>query len=584
MLKFILLLSFIFSFTFANKDLQKFDIQYLVDESSNKNIEEIANSSFDKSAKSNFNLGYKKGSLWFKFTFENNSKNMDYILSLNEVFYEVANLYYYDDDWIKKSNSIFTLIKDREVKSNHLAFKINIPQNEKRTFYLELKAKYAYFGNLSLYEYSSFHLKNSFGTNILYVFVLGVVLALIFFTLFLYVKTKEIIYFYYLSYCFFNFIYFANIGGLLVYVDLQKYIYELQLAPAFMIGFLTLFSNEYLETKKYLKSFDKVLKAASAPFFILGFLVLFSYQPWNKFINNFSGLMGVFLIVLSIVIYFRGNHKTKFYTFAMLIYFIFIFMFAFMVNGTLEYTDLTRYAVVVINAVEMMIFSYILTSRYHTMNEKTQQYLELEVDSRTKKLNVLLKERELLLKEIYHRVKNNFHMLIGILHLEDSKQSTKAKHFTDIINRIKSMSVIHEQLYKSNNISDINIQNYLLKIISNLKTSYPKVKINTQIQQISLSFDNAVSVGLVLNEVVTNAIKHNSNINDLNVDIKLTKKDNTVLLSIKDNGLGFKKDKKGLGLKLVDQFSKKLLDSKYEFLFENGTKFELQFNGGKTDE
>lgn len=375
-------------FTYDN-----FKIQYLKDESSKLTIDNISKTNFLKNTKNNFNLGYQKGTIWFKFDFENNRNYEKFILSLNETFYETANLYYFDKEWIKTSHSLFKLIKDREIKSNHLAFYLNIPKGEKRTFYLELKGKYAYFGKVMLYEDNYFHFKNSTTVNILYTFVLGIVLALILFTLFLLIKTKEKIYFYYLSYCFFNFIYFANFSGLLVYFDLQEYIYKLQLAPAFMIGFLVLFSREYLETKKYLPKFDKILKYLSLPFFFFGIMVVYSYQPWNKFINNFSGLIGILLIITSIIIYFKGNHKTKYYIYAMVLYFVFIFMFAFMVNGTLEYSNITRYGVTVVNAIEMLIFSYILANRYHMMNEDIQNYLELEVKKRTTRLTVLLKER-----------------------------------------------------------------------------------------------------------------------------------------------------------------------------------------------
>lgn len=582
----IFLLLFLLLTTYSNANLiidnefihNNFKMNYFVDEESKLNIKDISKTEFKNETKNNYNIGYKKGTIWFKIEVLNQSDYKDFIFSLNEVFYETANIYYYENDnWIKKSNSIFTLIKDREVKSNHIAFDIKYPKNESSTFFIELKGKYAYFGNLVIYEKSYFHLKNSFGTNILYTFSLGIVLALILFTLFLYIKTSEKIYLYYILYCLFNFIYFANIGGLLVYIDLQEYIYKLQLAPAFMIAFLILFSNEYLEVKSYLPKFDKILKFLSLVFFTLGILVLFSYQPWNKFINNFSGLAGILLIVISIIIFYKGNTKTKYYTFAMLLYFAFIFMFSFMVNGTLEYTFINRYGIVVVNAIEMMIFSYILANRYHLMNESVKIYLENEVNQRTSKLNELVKERETLLKEVYHRVKNNFHMLIGMMHLQNSEN-------TSIINRIKSMSVIHEQLYNSKNISKINISKYLEQIIINTKQSNPNVLFEYDIKSLTLDFEMASSLGIIVNEIVTNSIKHNQKLNQIKIDVNLYLLRNNIYLIIKDNGnSAFNPDEKGLGLKLIKQFSNKLPNSEYSFSFENGTSFELKFKSLEND-
>ncbi len=616
MAKFLLLCFLFTTCIFANTSVdingkhsyESFEVQYLKDETSKSTIEDIAKSDFEKRIKSNFNLGYNKGSIWFKFTLENNSNNDTFILSLNESFYEIANLYYYDKKWIKKSNSIFTLIKDREVKSNHLAFDIKLPKNEKRTYFLELKGKYAYFGNLVLYEKSYFHLKNSFGINILYTFSLGIILALILFTLFLYTKTKEKIYFYYMAYCFFNFIYFANIGGLLVYIDLQKYIYELQLAPAFMIGFLTLFSNEYLETGKYLKSFNKIVKFLSVPFFIFGLLVVYSYQPWNKFINNFSGLIGISLIILSIVIYFKGNRKTIVYTFAMILYFTSIFMFSFMVNGTLEYSDFTRNGFTVVNAIEMIIFSYILANRYNQIKEEmiitqkkllaikegNQILLEKEVKKRTSQLQEgynqikkLLGEREMLLKEVHHRVKNNFHTIMGLLWFEGQKEEKDKQKFQSLRNRIRSMSMIHERLYKAEDISNIPIKEYLEDIINNLiASSNLKIELKSDIEDIFVEFEYALSLGVIVNEILSNSLKHNSDRDILNLDIKLFSKENKIILIIKDNGRGFdmQTPADGLGMNIIKSFTEKLPDRHYSFTVNNGVRFELSFKEGVKSE
>lgn len=584
---FILFFSSLYSNTFVTIDDTKkrynnFQLLYLTSIDSSLGIQDIINYQFKKISKSNFNLGYHKNkTVWLKFTLQNNSTNKDFILSLNEVFYETANLYYYENNnWIKQSNSIFIPIQERAVKSNHLAFNLSIPQT-KTTYYLELKGKYAYFGDLTLYEKSYFHLKNSFGTNILYTFIIAIVLTLILFTVFLYIKTKEIIYFYYMAYCFFNFIYFANIGGLLVYIDLQDYIYELQLAPAFMIGFLTLFSNEYLETKKYLPSFDKVLRIISIPFFIFGVMVVFQYQPWNMFINNFSGLIGIFLIILSIVIFFKGNHKTTIYTFAMLLYFVFIFMFAFMVNGTLEYTELTRYGVAVANAIEMIIFSYILANRYYKMNKDTQQYLETQIQQRTEKLNTLLNERELLIKEIHHRVKNNFHTLLGLLWIEEQNENRVKGRFEKLRNRIKSMSILHERLYKNKNIENIDIKQYIEEILNHLLYSSTSTKINItkKIDNIQLDFESSLSLGIIINEIITNSIKHNEHLNSIEISIYLQIKDNTVTLILQDNGKGFdlNQTNNSIGMDLIQSFCEKLPQSNINFETTNGVKFTLKF-------
>ncbi|CAM3396410.1 7TM diverse intracellular signaling domain-containing protein [Arcobacter aquimarinus] len=558
----------------------KFEMNYLKDESSNLSINEIVNQEFKENTKNNFNLGFHKGSIWFKFDLKNSTNFENFILTLNEHFYEKANLYYEKDEKIEQlTNSLFTLIDQREVKSNILAFNIDLPKEQIKTIYLELEGKYAYFGKVEVFEKDYFYARQSIGINTLFTFVLGVIFVLIFFTLFLYTKTKEKIYLYYLGYSVFLFIYISNITGLLVFIDLQKYMYDLHLSAAFCIGFMILLSKEYLETKKYLPKFDKVLVFLSAPFFILGILLLFSYQPWNKYINNYLGLICVLLIVVSAIVYFKGHKQSKYYTLAMVIYLVSIVLLTLMIIGVLEYSYLTRYGFIVGIVIEMLFFSYLLANRYLLAKEKVQNYLEEEVNTRTKELNVILQERELLLKELHHRVKNNFHMLIGMLWIEQKKEDFSKENISLLIHRIESMAMIHEFLHQSNNLENINLKIYLEKIISNISLGYNISKIKIDIKQINVKYDVATSLGIIINEVLSNALKHNKKIKNLLIEIYVNKNiSNKICIVIKDNGKGFNKENPtGLGLKLINQFCKKLPNSKYDFSFENGTKFELEF-------
>lgn len=558
----------------------KFEMNYLKDESSNLCINEIVNQEFKETIKNNFNLGFHKGSIWFKFDLKNSTNFENFILTLNEHFYEKANLYYEKDEKIEQlTNSLFTLIDQREVKSNILAFNIDLPKEQIKTIYLELKGKYAYFGKVEVFEKDYFYARQSIGINTLFTFVLGVIFVLIFFTLFLYTKTKEKIYLYYLGYSVFLFIYISNITGLLVFIDLQKYMYDLHLSAAFCIGFMILLSKEYLETKKYLPKFDKVLVFLSAPFFILGILLLFSYQPWNKYINNYLGLICVLLIIVSAIVYFKGHKQSKYYTLAMVIYLVSIVLLTLMIIGVLEYSYLTRYGFIVGIVIEMLFFSYLLANRYLLAKEKVQLYLEEEVNIRTNKLNVILQERELLLKELHHRVKNNFHMLIGMLWIEQKKEDFSKENISLLIHRIESMAMIHEFLHQSNNLENINLKIYLEKIISNISLGYNISKIKIDIKQINVKYDVATSLGIIINEVLSNALKHNKKIENLLIEIYVNKNiSNKICIVIKDNGKGFNKENPtGLGLKLINQFCKKLPNSKYDFSFENGTKFELEF-------
>lgn len=559
------------------------DVRLFYDTNASLDISDITQQNFEQDTTPNFALGYKHGDVWLRFSITNETAEDRHVLSVGETFYEEADLYYFDENkkLIKKEHSLFTLLNKREVATNRLAFEVHLPQNTEHVFYLKLHGKYAYFGNLTIQTQKDFYAKALFSINTLYFLIFGIILAIIIFNLFLFSYVREKIYLYYIGYAFFNFLYIANISGLLVFLDLQHYTYSLHLSAAFTIGFLILFSCEYLNTKKYMPKIDKPLKYIALLFFILGILVVFSYQPWNKLINNFAGLICVVLIVISTRIYFKGHTKTKYYIFAMLLYFTFIVLFTFMVVGLFEYNTLTRYGYVIATGIETMIFSLILSNRYNELKNETELILEKRVAQRTHEIKKLVDEKELLLREIHHRVKNNFHMISGLLWFEEQKNPLGADAFQNIKSRIKSMSMIHEKLYKSKNISDISLHEYLEEIIDNLLSTNTEIpiKLEKEIQEIVLDFEQALALGIILNEVISNSIKHNRDRESLQLHVSVIKQNAHIFLVVKDNGKGFSQpiQSDGVGMSLIESFSHSLSEAHYDFSIENGTLFSLEF-------
>lgn len=567
------------------------NLRYFNDKNSTLSISEIIDTKFEKQISPNFALGYQKGDIWFKFELTNNSDQTTVILSLNESFYEKAELYYFatNKKLLHKSNSLFKPVNDREVASNKLAFELDLPEGAKQTFWLKINGKYSYFGRLSIQSKQAFYAHTFLSMNTVYIFIFGILFTVVIFNLSLYLYVRERVYLYYVSYAFFNLIYMSNISGLLVYLNLQKYIYTLHLSAAFMVGFLTLFSFEYLNTKKYMKRYDKFLKSLSIPFFLFGVLIVISYQPWNQFVNNFTSLICITLIIVSIIVSFKGHLTSKYYLFTMVLYFGFALYFTFMVVGLLEYSNLSRYGFIVASATETIIFSMILSNRYNQLKNDNARFLENEVAKRTQEVKKLLDEKELLIKEIHHRVKNNFHTISGLLWFEEQKDPIHAQKFQNIKNRIKSMSMIHEKLYKAETISDICLKEYLEEIARNLLSDYKHlhIKLEEELENIVLNFEYALALGIILNEVVSNSIKHNQETQQLHISIKLHKKDALILLEISDNGKGFspQSHSEGIGMSLIESFANTLPMARYSFSSEQGVKFtlELKVNGDKAD-
>lgn len=212
-----------------------------------------------------------------------------------------------------------------------------------------------------------------------------------------------------------------------------------------------------------------------------------------------------------------------------------------------------------------------------------------ELKNTEKFLKASLKEKEVLLKEVHHRVKNNLQVISSILNLQTSYVSDVST--LDILkecqNRIKSMSFIHESLYQSRDLSDVNFSSYIQNLCSNLHYSYSMrgraIQMNFDIENVFLKLDTAIPCGLIINELVSNSFKYafvGREEGELLVSLKAIW-GNDFELIVQDNGIGLpdnfnveQTDSLGLQLviTLVDQIRGDLLvDS------QNGVKYTIRF-------
>ncbi|HEV8482529.1 MAG TPA: PAS domain S-box protein [Blastocatellia bacterium] len=199
-----------------------------------------------------------------------------------------------------------------------------------------------------------------------------------------------------------------------------------------------------------------------------------------------------------------------------------------------------------------------------------------------------LQEKEVLLKEIHHRVKNNMQVITSLLSLQSRtiKDEQAFSVFQDSQNRVKSMALIHETLYQSKDLSRINFAEYLEKLVAHISRSYrlrpEAVKITSSVDHVSLPIDMAVPCGLIINELASNSLKYAFPA-DLRgaVNITFRRAEAEYLLSVSDTGVGLPADfdpekGKSLGMKLVRMLTGQLGG---ELKYSNGvgTTFEIRF-------
>ena len=203
-----------------------------------------------------------------------------------------------------------------------------------------------------------------------------------------------------------------------------------------------------------------------------------------------------------------------------------------------------------------------------------------------KQIKSSLGEKENLLKEVHHRVKNNLQIIASLLHLQEI---TADKEVLTILResegRVRSMASIHENLYQSPTFTDINFKQYTEKLLYDRLYTYgvPKNTIMTKldIEEIKLNIETAIPLGLIINELVTNIIKYAFTDMNGTITIKLQSQNDKMELIIADNGIGLPKDidiknSETLGLQLVNNLINQI-EGKLEINIDDGTEFKILF-------
>lgn len=198
-----------------------------------------------------------------------------------------------------------------------------------------------------------------------------------------------------------------------------------------------------------------------------------------------------------------------------------------------------------------------------------------------------LKEKDTLLREIHHRVKNNLQVISSLLSIQSRNLTDPAA--VDALNegrsRVQTMSLIHQDLYQQDQLTGINFRKYFEQLIHNLFSTYniskENIEIIAEIDELNLDVDTVIPLGLILNELITNALKYAFNDNTGKIHVILKEDKNTLLLEVKDNGIGIKKvenilDSNSYGFELIHALVDKL-DGELNISNDEGTQVRAVF-------
>lgn len=224
-------------------------------------------------------------------------------------------------------------------------------------------------------------------------------------------------------------------------------------------------------------------------------------------------------------------------------------------------------------------------------NQPAVQLVVRDITERKKlenKLKNSLEEKDIMMKEIHHRVKNNLMVIQSLLHLQSRyiKDEDALNIFKESQNRAKSMALIHQRLYQSDDLKRIDFGDYARNLATDLfhtnATRPELIKLNIDVENLMVDVNTAIPLGLILNELLTNCLKHAFPDGKKGIiTVKFYKKELKFYLSVSDDGIGIPEDldytkSESLGLRLVNSLSEQI-DAEVNVDRSKGTKFEIIF-------
>lgn len=231
-------------------------------------------------------------------------------------------------------------------------------------------------------------------------------------------------------------------------------------------------------------------------------------------------------------------------------------------------TQRTLLFIMLLALLSILIYGYFSYNK-SKKREKLLYDKNEEITVKSTMLSAALKEKELLIKEVHHRVKNNMQIIISLLKLQSHKINDERVevYFFEACSRIQSMALIHEFLYKKEKMDFLQMNKYIEQLTTEIKNSYTQpnhqIELVTNCVEILLDFDTAIPLGLIVNELVSNAYKHAFPNGVGKIIVSLKNAANKYVLNIKDNGVGtpenFQQKKENtLGMELIALLSNQI--------------------------
>ncbi|WP_373069996.1 7TM diverse intracellular signaling domain-containing protein [Sulfurimonas sp.] len=573
--------------------LSKSKIYISNDLSSNKNV--IKNKNFKENQKTILGFGFMpEKALWIKFSLKNTSNK---VIEKTIVYEnpETENIRFYDGEKTTL-DGMWNMPITRE--TIYPTFKITLKPQEEREFYIRAYSKITtLIAKVKLYDNKDALKKDYQHKTFLFMFFASISILLIYNTMLL-LFTKDRAYFYYTIYLIAVILFESIYLGVSQLYFLSNEISEVMTKAtityiSMLVIPIVLFTQEFLDTSRF-KTHNKIFKTY---LYMIPFLCILSYDDMvlDQNIMLIFIPLGFALISVSIIALFRGVRQAKFYVLGWSVVIISLLLSVIESYGYINISTNITYMNEFAFTLEALLFSIALAHRIKILNEEKnildakliaiqkdeKQKLQELVDEKTKNLKDSLDEKELLYRELNHRVKNNLAMTLSLIKLQISKSkdiNTKYELSTTQ-NRISSIANLYENLNISKVASSESTQEYFHNIEHNIRLNFDK---NISVQydiNTNLDSQKLIYCGLILNELLTNSFKYAFNDQqEGHITISLTKEDSFFILKVADNGSGFKYEQKdSLGLTIVKTLAEKQLFGTMNINSDNGTEVIIKW-------
>jgi two-component sensor histidine kinase len=269
---------------------------------------------------------------------------------------------------------------------------------------------------------------------------------------------------------------------------------------------------------------------------------------------------------------------------------VFIYYIIFIHTGNLKSYTLDFNEVSINFAIEfsiILLFLGYMLSLYLTAVRRSEAYFTASNQLLNDKNELILKknkESEVLLKEIHHRVKNNLQIISSLLRLQANSNSDSGNEkFNEAINRVNAMAIIHERMYKTDMLSDFDLEKYLSGLIDSLLLNYDlenKIRVNYNVTIKQISSNALVPVALLLNELITNSIKHafNETENPQITIIVAPVSNQDFLIEYSDNGSWKEGSNDSFGMEIVSAMTSQLEGTQTRVSNDSGTFYIFKLN------